>query len=216
MSIDARRYKPIFEAICHEQRDPAYCTPQVVQALMAVARHETCFSQCKPFQQLNNFGAIHCWALPSKEGRCPAHCAPGWDSAPARGGGSRAYLACFEVKPSSEEGIRRLVKLLTVERPGVAAALATGDARAIAAAMRKADYFDGVGRTEQDRIENYAKALARNARANAAQLREELQVELPPRPPPAPPPAAGAWGLAAAGIAAIRLVDLRKKARERK
>ena len=46
--------------------------------------------------------------------------------------------------------------------------------------MRKSYYFEGFGKTQEERVENYAIAIERNAKTNAAQLKTELLVTLPP------------------------------------
>lgn len=178
--IDAAKYAPIFRSACVSLKGEAYCSPKVVQGLMAVSRHETCFSECKPFVGAHNYGAIQCGVVADKAGKCPANCIPARDTSPTATGASIAYLGCFRAKPSAEEGIADFVKLMTVQRPLIAEALPSGDARAIAWAMRKSYYFEGFGKTQEERVENYAKAIARNATANAAQLRQELLVALPP------------------------------------
>lgn len=179
---DAAKYAPIFRSACVSLKGEAYCSPKVVQGLMAVSRHETCFSECKPFVGAHNYGAIQCGVVADKMGKCPANCIPARDTSPTATGASIAYLGCFRAKPSAEEGIADFVRLMTVQRPMIAEALPSGDARAIAWAMRKSYYFEGFGKTQEERVENYAVAIARNATTNAAQLRQELLVTLPPPP----------------------------------
>lgn len=187
--IDATRYFPVFRQACTSLKGEAYCSPTVVQALMAVSRHETCFSECKPFVGAHNYGAIQCGVVADKDGKCPPGCFPARDTSPTATGGSVAYLGCFRVKASADEGIADFVKLLTFQRPLIAEALPSGDARKIAWALRKSFYFEGFGKTQEERVENYATAILRNARTNAAQLGAELLVTLPPLDPPPPPPA---------------------------
>lgn len=178
--IDATKYAPIFKAACTSLKGEAYCSPTVVQGLMAVSRHETCFGECKPFTGAHNYGAIQCGVIADKMGKCPANCIPARDTSPTATGASVAYLGCFRAKPSAEEGIADFVKLMTVQRPLIAEALPSGDARAIAWAMRRSYYFEGFGKTQEERVENYAVAIARNAKTNAAQLQAEQLVTLPP------------------------------------
>lgn len=178
--IDASKYSPSFKTACVALKGEAYCTPKVVQGLMAVSRHETCFSECKPFIGAYNFGAIQCGTIADKAGKCPGGCIPARDTSPTASGGNIAYLGCFRAKPSAEEGIADFVRLMVVQRPLIAEALPSGDARQIAWAMRKSYYFEGFGKTQEERVENYAIAIERNARTNAAQLRAEQLVTLPP------------------------------------
>lgn len=178
--IDANKYAPTFRSACAALKGEAYCSPTVVQALMAVSRHETCFSDCKPFVGAHNYGAIQCGVVADKAGKCPANCIPARDTSPTSTGASIAYLGCFRAKATAEEGIADFVRLMTFQRPLIAEALPSGDARQIAWAMRKSYYFEGFGKTQEERVENYATAIAKNAKVNAAQLRQELLVSLPP------------------------------------
>lgn len=178
--IDANKYAPTFKTACVALKGEAYCTPRVVQGLMAVSRHETCFSECKPFIGAYNFGAIQCGTIADKNGKCPSNCIPARDTSPTASGANIAYLGCFRAKPSADEGIADFVRLMTVQRPLIAEALPSGDARQIAWAMRKSYYFEGFGKTQEERVENYAIAIERNAKSNAAQLHAEQLVTLPP------------------------------------
>ena len=189
--IDATTMAGSFKAACVAAKGPDYCTDKVVQVLMAVSRHETCFSGCKPFLGVNNFGAIQCGVVADKTGKCPGGCIPARDTSPTSTGASVSYLACFEARPSAESGVRRFVELMTVKRPLIANALPSGDALQIAWAMRKSYYFEGFGKTQEERVNNYAAAIARNAQLNAAQLRVTNQITYQPPPPPEPPPVDG-------------------------
>lgn len=210
---DANKYLPIFQTQCEALKGADYCTPAVVQGLMAVSRHETCFSECKPFIGAHNYGAIQCGVIANKEGKCPAACIPARDTSPTAAGTSISYLGCFEAKNTAEGGIGRFVKLMAVDRPLIAAALPSGDAREIATAMRKSYYFEGFGKTQEERIENYAKAIDRNAQMNAQQLRAEQLVTLPPPAPPiTPEEAAGGFTVAALFAALVARISARAAA----
>lgn len=185
--IDAGKMLPLFREACVAAKSEGYCTQQVVQALMAVSRHETCFSGCKPFIGANNFGAIQCGVVADKTGKCPESCIPARDTSPTSTGASVSYLGCFEAKPSEAAGVRRFVELMTVRRPLIAAALPSADAGEIAWAMRKSYYFEGFGKTQEERVHNYAAAILRNAQLNAAQLKTEVLITYEPPPPPAEP-----------------------------
>lgn len=199
---NAVSYRPIFQAACERLKGPDYCSPTVVQGLMAVSRHETCLGECKPFIGTHNYGAIQCGVVADKHGKCPDACIPARDTSPTSAGTSIAYLGCFEVKPSVEAGVARFVKLMTVDRPKIAAALPSGDAREIAWGMRRSYYFEGFGKTQEERVENYAKAIKVNADRNAAQLGTATLIEMPPPEPPLDPPltAEEAAGVSAAAI----------------
>lgn len=194
MPIDVARNFSLIRAACTELRGPEYCTDKVVQGVAAIARHETGFGTYKPFArpgfESNNWGAQQC-SVVAKAGACPAGCFPATDTSPTSSGGSIPYLACFLVNPSPEAGARSLVKLVTVSRPGIAAALATGDVPTIAEAMYAAHYFEGYGKTVAERKAGYATALFRNAQMNAAGARVPLAITLQPPPEPPPPPVDG-------------------------
>lgn len=202
--IDASKYAPPFKTACVSLRGEAYCSPTVVQSLMAVSRHETCFSECKPFIGAHNYGAIQCGVVADKNGKCPGGCIPARDTSPTATGASVAYMGCFRVKASVDEGVLDFVRLMVVQRPLIAEALPSGDARQIAWAMRRSYYFEGFGKTQEERVENYAVAILRNAKSNAAQLRTELLVTLPPIDPPPPPPSPEEYGV----LATILVVSL--------
>lgn len=169
---------------CAQLRGSGYCTTKVVQGIAAVARHETGFSTFFPFAKKDgfvshNWGAQQC-STTAKQGRCPDNCFPATDTSPTAQGTSIPYLACFQVNPTEQAGALSLVKLMTVSRPGIGTALSTGDAQAIAQAMRDARYYEGFGKTQAERVRNYATALERNARLNATQAGVENLITLPP------------------------------------
>jgi hypothetical protein len=205
----AQKFALIREA-CEQLRGPEYCTDTVVQGIAAIARHETGFGTYRPFARpatsaepawdSHNWGAMQCGAKADKDGKCPEGCFPARDSSPVTG----SYLGCFQVHPDADTGALAFVRLVTVSRPGIAAALPSGDARRIAEAMYEARYYEGHGATVEERIAGYASALLRNAQVNAAQARVELLLHEPPPPPPPPPPTPEEYGLLAAlGIAAL-------------
>lgn len=178
---------------CVQLRGPVYCTDTVVQAVGALARHETGFGQYKPFAaagfQSNNWGAQQCSVVADKNGQCPANCFPARDTSPTSTGANIAYQACFLVNPTPEAGALSLTRLVTVSRPGIAAALPSGDLQVIAQAMRDARYYEGFGKTQAERVRNYAVALERNGKLNAQQAGAKNLLVLPPDPA-APAPSA--------------------------
>lgn len=203
MPIDVQTHLVLLDQACERLRGPSYCSAFVVQSLAAVARHETCFNECKPFQGTNNYGAIQCGVVADKEGRCPAGCIPARDTSPTSSGASIAYLGCFKTHSTPEEGALAFVKLMTVQRPLIAEALPSGDALQIAWAMRKSYYFEGFGPTEEIRVKGYATAMVRNAESNAREGGFENVVLMPP--PPAP--SASVAVLVPAPSASGQLVD---------
>ena len=203
----AQKFALIREA-CVQLRGPEYCSPQVVQGIAAVAHHETGFGTYFPFAKKDgfvshNWGAQQCSTI-AKAGQCPAGCFPATDTSPTATGASIPYLACFQVNATEQAGALSLTRLLTVQRPGIAAALPSGDAQVIAQAMRDARYYEGFGATQEERVKNYAVALERNAKINAKQAGVTNLVLLPPPPPPPPPPSPEEYGLLATlGVAAL-------------
>lgn len=182
--INVREKFTLIHEACKQLRGPAYCSDTVVQGIAAVARHETGFGTYFPFAKKDgfashNWGAQQCNTI-ARQGQCPADCFPATDTSPTATGASIPYLACFQVNASPEAGALSLVRLLTVQRPGIARALETGDAQVIAQAMRDARYYEGFGKTQAERVRNYATALERNARINAAQAGVENAISLPP------------------------------------
>lgn len=191
MPINVALNLSLIRQVCTELRGTEYCSDTTVQAIGAIARHETGFGTYPPFAKgtfaSNNWGAQQCSTI-AKAGKCPDGCFPATDTSPTSSGGSIPYLACFIVNDSPEAGARSLVRLVAVQRPGIAAALTTGDAQAIAQAMRDARYYEGFGKDQSERVANYAKALLRNAQMNAAGARVPLAITLQPPPEPPPPP----------------------------
>lgn len=207
--VDVPAQLALLRSACVQLRGPDYCSDVVVQGLAAISRHETGFSRYKPFFRPArddqpewyawNYGAMQCGARPDG-GICPEGCFPAGDSSPVTG----AYLACFQVHPTEEAGAQAFVRLVAVSRPGIAAALPSGNAQQLAEAMYAARYFEGHGATVEERIAGYAVALERNARLNARQARVEQLLLLPPPPPPPPPPTPEEYGLLAAlAVAAL-------------
>jgi len=181
MPLEIKEYTPIFRQACENLRGQAYCTDKVIKGLMAVSSHETCFSACPPFLGANNFGAIQCNHVADKQGKCGAGCIPARDTSPKDDGTSVGYLGCFEAKSTIDEGVGRFVKLMTVDRPGIGKALETGSANAIAQAMRDARYYEGFGKNQAERVNNYAVAIDRNAKliANRTQEANPIRYDAP-------------------------------------
>jgi hypothetical protein len=129
--------------------------------ILAIARLETGFAQWKQgsgCEESNNWGSIH--VAPGQPGGCLAT-----DSHPD---GTR-YPQAFKVWPTAEEGLIAFVSLLK-SRARTWAALATGDATALATAMRADKYYEGWGATEADRIAGYEAVLVTASAANARTL----------------------------------------------
>ncbi len=184
-------------------------TPAELQTALAIARHETGWGAYKPFGGSHNWGAVQC-CKPDASGQCPPGSFLAKDSSPTDAGGSVPYAICFKSYPDDEAGARHFLEILAVKRPAVRRALPTGSAVRVAEAMYDSHYFEGFGKTREARIQGYATAVERNARAVASALGEPLLVTAAPpggTPPPTAGPSPGA--LAIAGVAvAVGLVVL--------
>lgn len=166
-------------------------TPTELQAASAISRHETGFSTYKPFGGHNNFGAVQC-CKPNADGECPPGSFLHKDSYPTDKGTSVSYAICFKSYPDAVTGASDFVRNITTRRPRTMAALATGDAWQIAAAMYDERYYQGFGATREKRIEGYQKAIIANGEKNARELGEPLLLTLggdgsPPAPADKPP-----------------------------
>lgn len=121
-------------------------TEATIQGVLAVATVETDLLRSSGSQALWNFGNIHC-ANDTKlgqgqtcDGRMPGGkwattCKPHGDADNAGAG----YMTCFRAYPGPVEGMADFVDVLC--KPRTRAALASGDAQAVAQAMRSYGYY---------------------------------------------------------------------------
>ena len=132
------------------------------QAIQAIGRFEGNYGSA--FGGANNWGASQRGALP--DGSCPV----GTTATPEFDRHGVEYTACIFRFGSPEAGARALVRSLTApKRPGVEAALTTGDPLRIARAMYRSGFM-------ARKPEAYAVAIARNAATIARALREPLRI----------------------------------------
>lgn len=134
--------------------------PGALQAVQAIARHESGPGYGDGMGNANNWGSIHCASGPPCGENCIEHTDTDSSGAP--------YTTCFRRYATAEEGAADLLREL-LRRPPVRAVLASGNAGAIAGAMRATKYFEAP-------TEVYTAAIARNARAIASALGEPLIV----------------------------------------
>lgn len=125
-----------------------------LQAVQAIGRFEGNYGIA--FGGANNWGAIQCGAAPP----CPPDCVELTDT---HADGSK-YQWCYRIYPTRVDGAADLIREL-YRRPGVPEALASGDALAVATAMRESHYFEATAA-------NYALAIERNAETIATNLEE--------------------------------------------
>jgi hypothetical protein len=144
----------------------------VVQGVQAVAWHETNYGAGWRNAGVgsNNWGAIQC-------GRTPCDPASEFfytDTHPDSSGGSTRYEICFCKYASPEAGARALVRQLYKRSSATLTAAKSGDLHAFAAAMHAAHYYEGSGRTVEDRIRGYEDALRRAIARFTAALGERV------------------------------------------
>src|SRR5690242_16261140 len=148
-----------------------------IQAVQAIALHETGYGQLGFFPSSHNWGAVQCpgtWGATS----CPAGCVMGTDSLPPPSGQQTSVTkpVCFRSYPDDVGGAADLVRNLTTVRPRTMKALATGDADQIAAAMYAERYYTGISKVAAANIATYANGIARRASQIAKALRENPRV----------------------------------------
>jgi hypothetical protein len=169
-----------------------------LQAIQAIALHETGMGQIGQFAGSHNWGAVQCPGTWGAE-ECPPGCTMGKDSTPT----TRSKPVCFRSYPDDVAGAVDLVRNLTIARPRTLRTLASGDADAIAGAMYAERYYTGTSSDPAQNIALYAGGIARRAAELARGLAEPLRVQ---RYRVAPPSAGPALGLASA----FALVALRR------
>lgn len=143
-------------------------SPAELQGVQAIGRLEGFYgfaSRPAGWAGSNNWGAIHCAHGPPCDG---TDCFEAGDTTAT----GSSYRTCFRVYPSADAGAADLVHEL-YRRPSVAAALKTGDALAIATAMRRTGYHETAP-------EKYGRAIANNAAAIASSVGEPLLVRMGP------------------------------------
>jgi hypothetical protein len=148
-----------------------------IQAVQAIALHETGYGRLGFFPNSHNWGAVQCpgtWGATA----CPAGCIMGKDSLPPSPGKTGAVTkpVCFRSYPEDVAGAVDLVRNLTTARPRTMKALGTGDADQIAAAMYAERYYTGTSKLAAANIAGYASGIARRASEVAKGLRENVRV----------------------------------------
>jgi hypothetical protein len=146
-----------------------------IQAVQAIALHETGYGKLAAFPGSHNWGGVQ---IPGTWGasECPEAGLLWKDSHPKPDGTDVVQSVCFRSYPDDVTGAIDLVRNVTKARPKTLAALATGDADQIAAAMYAEHYYEGHGKTPAERVAGYAKGLARRAAEIAPSLGEPVAV----------------------------------------
>jgi hypothetical protein len=138
-------------------------SPAWYQVVGAIGRFEGNYGDA--FDQANNWAASRLTtADKSPGGVCPVNTTPTTDHTAA----GKPYTACISRFDTPDDGAGDLIHLLTRNK-GIAAALPTGDATQIAAAMRRANFM-------QADVDKYAAAIFSGAKSIARNLKEPLAV----------------------------------------
>jgi hypothetical protein len=130
-------------------------TANELRFLLAVGLHESTFGAGWKGSGIgsNNLGALQAGA--SWTGETFDY----GDTHPTASGGAVAYTTAFRKYSSPLEGWKDLVRVLYLQSPATRTAARSGDARAVAEAMRRAGYYEGQGATTADRVGAYEQAL---------------------------------------------------------
>ncbi len=144
-----------------------------IQAVQAIALHETGYGHLSFFPDSHNWGAVQCpgtWGA----GECPPGCVMGKDSMPPPAGSADIVTkpVCFRSYSDDVSGAVDLVRNLTTARPRTMKALASGDADRIAASMYAERYYTGTSKIAAANVARYAAAIARRAAEIAKALHE--------------------------------------------
>lgn len=118
----------------------------------------------------NNIGA-------DQSGRPPCNPATSFlyrDTHPNPDGTSTSYEICFGKYASPEKGWARLVHVMYEERPSVLREARNGNLYGVSYELRQTSYYEGVGKTQTDRINNHFKALSSAVRRAATALGEPM------------------------------------------
>lgn len=145
--------------------------------------------------QLPHSPVTHDGSIPA----CPPGSAPSVDTTPNADGSSTSYGVCFKTYPTQAAGAEDYLRTLVLRSNDTQTAVVSGSARQMARAMYESHYFQGFGATEDERIENYAKAIVSGAERIAGSLGEPVMVTLGGGGVSAPG-AGAALGLAAAAL----------------
>lgn len=144
-------------------REPAVCEAQVGQGVgWLETRYGTAWKP--PGNISRNMGAIQC-CRPTKGPGAQLICPPMTflyvDTHPMPSGGSEPYSVCFKCYSSEEDGFADLARttFLIHDRDSVLKAAQQGSVWNCSAHLRDTGYYEGFGKTREERIGNHAKAL---------------------------------------------------------
>lgn len=151
------------------------------QCLQAIAALESNYGQGwkPPGNGSNNFGAIQAGA--SWSGATFQYT----DTRPNADGSSTPYVTKFRKYATPIDGAIDLVKVVYQNRGRDKLALVPagkGDTLGFSRGLHSSGYFEGFGKTVEDRIANHHKAVERSIRAQADALHEALPADLANKP----------------------------------
>lgn len=126
----------------------------------------------------HNWGAIQSGRVPCN----PATSFESTDTSPNADGSSTPYRICFRKYADDDAGAADLARVAYQRRPIVLAAAGKGDLWAVSAALRTTGYYEGFGKTQEERIRHHYEALLA-AVQRAARALNELMPDGSPLPP---------------------------------
>ena len=95
------------------------------------------------------------------------------DTSPQEDGSNVSYQGRFRVYATDVDGASDMIRIV-VRNQETLSALLGGSVLGVSAAMHKARYYEGYGKTPADRIRNHARAVMRGVIKIAAELGETL------------------------------------------
>ena len=145
---------------------------RIVQPLQGVAWLETRYASGwgKAGAGSWNFGAIQSGRTPCDPSRSFEYT----DTSPKPDGTSTPYRICFRKYASALDGAADLVRVMYQKRPIVLAAAESGDLYAVSTALYDTVYYQGFGKTREDRIRHHHAALQSAVTRIARALQEPM------------------------------------------
>lgn len=133
-----------------------------LQIAQAIGRFEGRYGFKSDGTQHNNWGGVQCAKGPP--------CAPDCFEYGDTHGDGTAYRWCLRRYPTPDAGASDMVRLITIKRPSVWAAMRMGDAGLVASEMRRTGYHETA-------VGKYRDAIVSNAKSIAKALGEPLQTK---------------------------------------
>ncbi len=152
-----------------------------LQCLQAVASLESAYGSGwkPPGNGSHNFGAIQAGSTWN------GHTFQYTDTTPLPDGSSKPYVTKFRKYATPIDGAVDLVKVVYLNRGRDKLALAPagkGDTLGFSRGLHSSGYYEGFGKTVEDRIANHHRAVVASIRAQASALNEALPVDIEAMP----------------------------------